>query len=266
MKVGGKPYRYELTTKGREHAANPFIYRENFYKKLGGFIDRKVEEEIGVLLQDPSFIARIASEHPDHAETIYKTLTKRIPVTVRDQILEDEGVDVGKNVVNGGISSRERKVMEENQKLRRILASRRGTFVEEKFPKPHKKLQTNEDRYHVMERYLEKQLRKKFFDFPEVWHYPYRFIGSSSMSELAKNKLKGGEIVIYDKRTASKMVQKRLIRKLKANEIEECVFFLQRRPDGLYVVSKEVPATKILDAKCIPEEPEKEVRIVPPSK
>ncbi|UGV41485.1 hypothetical protein J7W08_04120 [Methanococcoides orientis] len=268
-KVGGKPYRYMLTPRGMEHAENPFLYRENFYVKMEGFIDNRIDAEIANLLQNPRIIERIVAEHPNKAETIYKTLTRQIPVRMRDKILEDEGVDVEKNAVNGGISSRERKIMEENQKLQRIIASQRGTFVEENSPKPPespKTLQANENRYNVMKGYLKKQLRKKFFDFPEVWHYPYRVIGSSNVRELMGYKLKGGEIVIYDKRTASEMAKKGLIRKLSAPEIEECGFTLQRRPDGLYVVSKVVPEKKILDAKYILGKTEKEVRIVPPSK
>ncbi|UGV41483.1 hypothetical protein J7W08_04110 [Methanococcoides orientis] len=62
------------------------------------------------------------------------------------------------------------------------------------------------------------------------------------------------------------MVQKRLIRRLTAKEIEECGFFLLRRRDGLYVVSKVVSEKKILDSKYIPEKSEKEVRIIPPPK
>ena len=268
-KVGVKPYRYMLTPRGMEHAENPFLYRETFHAKMEGIINNKIEEEITNLLQDPRIIERIASEYPNQAETIYKTLTRQIPVPVRDKILEDEGVDMEKNAVHTEKSKREKELTEENLKLRRIIASQREPFVEEKSPKPPKSpqnLQTNENRYHVMNGYLKKQLRKKFFDFPEVPFYPYKVIGSSSMSELAKNKLKGGEFIIYDDRTATEMLQKGLIRRLSAKEIEECGFFLLRRIDGLYVVSRVVMEKKILDEKYIPEKPEKEVRIVPPSK
>ncbi|AKB85414.1 hypothetical protein [Methanococcoides methylutens] len=269
-KVDGKPYRYMLTPKGMEHAANPFLYRENFYAKIEGFIDNKVEEEITNLLQDPWIIERIASEYPSQAETIYKTLTRQIPVPTRDKILEDEGVDIEKNVVHTEKSKREKELVEENLKLRRIIASQRVPFVEVKSPKPPespKTLQTNENRYNVMKDYLKKQLRKKFFDFSEVPFYPYKVIGSSSMSELAKNKLKGGEVAIYDDRTAAEMVQKGLIRKLTAKEIEECGFFLRQRPEGFYIFSKVFPLKKLIfKSEQIPKKPKKEVRIVPPSK
>ncbi|WP_143072306.1 hypothetical protein [Methanolobus profundi] len=269
-KDGTKPYHYHLTPKGQEHAANPFLHRQNFKKKMDGYFNDRLEDEIAETFLDPATIERIAAMHPRKSETIYRTLTQRIPTPVRDKILLDEGARSHPPSVKESV--RVSELEEENRKLRKLLASKENdrTKTSEKniapsiFEKPTP-TKNALARYKIMKKYKDKQLFAKFFDFPEVPYYPYRVVASSSMKELAKYKFQKGEVIILDDRTASKMVEMGHIERLSAKEIGELQFVLQHRPEGFCVMSRTFYIKKLIfDSKNIPrEQTKKDVVIVP---
>jgi hypothetical protein len=261
-----KPYHYKLTPLGKEHAKNPFLHREIFRKKMEGYINNKLEEEIAEILLDPATTERLADTHPHQAETIYRTLTEHLPTPIRDKILTDTGA--APTPPSTTKSSRELQLEAEVLRLRKILFSQVKGMEQQEIAKTHKKPQNTKNiqaRYEIMKKYTDKQLFAKFFDFPEVPFYPYRVIASSSISELAKKKFKKGDVVVLDDRTAAKMVEMSLIKRLTAKEISELHFMLKPQIDGFYVRSTTFYIEKcIFNFKDITREKEEPMSIAPP--
>jgi hypothetical protein len=268
---GKKPYHYSLTEKGKLHAHNPYICREQFANKLNAIVSKNgtdigMEIAIKYLSGDEAakkqieeYLKTLQEHKPEVVETVQRVIeVMPVPEVIEpvddeygdQRVLSYEELLQGNELANAKIEELNAEVQRlRNQQLNcnmQIQKMKEKPRESEKniTEAPAKKGVTDDMmmRFELINEWRTKYLNKKFFDL--LVHYrPYRIIAASNVKELMRMKWNQDEVAVCDSRTGIKMVKEGFCEELSAKDIQEQGFHLKWLKDGIYVVS-EVPGVK----------------------
>ncbi|NPE30364.1 hypothetical protein HNV12_20890 [Methanococcoides sp. SA1] len=268
---GKKPYHYSLTETGKLHAHNPYICRERFANKLNAIVSRygtDIGMDVAVQYlsgdekakkQIEEYLKTLQDDKPEIVETVQKVIeVMPVPQIIKpidddygeQRVLSYEELLKGNELANTKIGELNNEVNRlRNQQITRNIQVEKRTVAPKELAKeqmtPPKKNVPSDDminRFELINDWQKKYLKKSFFD-ALGYYYPYVITASSNVRELMKMKLKAGDVVIYDTRTAATMLQNNFCRELNAKEVLSCRFHIERKAGGIYVAS-ELPGVK----------------------